>query len=54
MKKFAERKKPGFRQHKQKSKAVRVAIQEVLADFGITDEEEVYRVFELVKNQEEY
>lgn len=52
--KIRRTKKPGFRQHKQKSKAVRVAIQEVLANFGITSEEKVYRVFELVKNQEEY
>ncbi|BBD46381.1 Type I site-specific deoxyribonuclease, HsdR family [Petrimonas sp. IBARAKI] len=47
-------KKPGFRQHKQKSRAVRISIQEVLAKFGITDEEEIHRIFDLVKNQEEY
>lgn len=47
--KIRRTKKPGFRQHKQKSRAVRVAIKSVLANFGITDEEEIYRVFELVK-----
>ena len=47
-------KQPGFREHRQKSRAVRIAIKDVLANFGITDEEETHRIFDLIKNQEEY
>ena len=47
-------KQPGFREHRQKSKAVRIAIENVLANFGITNEEKTHRIFDLVKNQEEY
>lgn len=52
--KIRRTKKPGFRQQKQKSRAVRIGIREVLAGFGITDDEETHRIFDLVKNQEEY
>ena len=37
-----------------KKRKVEIKIRQVLADFGITDEEEVIRVFELVFNQREY
>lgn len=47
-------KQPGFREHRQKSKAVRIAIENVLANFGITNEEKTHRIFDLVKNQDEY
>lgn len=46
--------KDGWRDHIQKTKAVRNAITEVLNRHGITDENEVPRIFELVKNQREY
>ncbi|MEJ5315577.1 MAG: HsdR family type I site-specific deoxyribonuclease [Tenuifilum sp.] len=47
-------KKDGWRDNFQKSKAVRVAIAEVLKAHGIADENEVHRIFELVKNQLDY
>lgn len=47
-------KKDGWRENVQKSKAVRIAIAEVLKKYGIEDEQEVHRIFELVKNQREY
>lgn len=48
-------KKDGWRDHKIKMKEVRViAIEEVLKKYGITDENEVHRIFDLVKNQRDY
>jgi len=47
-------KKDGWRDNIQKSKAVRIAIAEVLKKYGITDDNEVHRIFDLVKNQREY
>ena len=47
-------KKDGWRDNMQKSKAVRIAIRKVLKNHGITDDEEVHRIFDLVKNQREY
>ena len=46
--------KDGWRDNIQKSKAVKIGITEILRTYGITDETEVYRIFELVKNQREY
>jgi type I restriction enzyme R subunit len=37
-----------------KEKAVRISIRQVLNRYGITDEKEVSRIFELVTNQEEF
>ncbi|OYU93576.1 MAG: restriction endonuclease subunit R [Bacteroidetes bacterium B1(2017)] len=47
-------KKDGWRDNIQKSKAVRNAITEVLKSYTIIDENEIYRIFDLVKNQREY
>lgn len=47
-------KKDGWRDNIQKSKAVRNAIAEVLNKHGITDDNEMHRIFDLVKNQREY
>jgi len=47
-------KKDGFRDNLQKSKAVRNAIADVLKAYGIEDDNEVHRIFDLVKNQREY
>jgi type I restriction enzyme R subunit len=47
-------KKDGWRDNIQKSKAVRNAITEVLKAHGIEDDNEVHRIFDLVKNQREY
>lgn len=47
-------KKDGWRDNIQKSKAVRNAITEVLNKHGITDDNEVHRIFDLVKNQRDY
>ena len=47
-------KKDGWRDHKIKMKEVRIAIEEVLNKSGITEESEVYRIFDLVKNQRDY
>lgn len=47
-------KKDGWRDNIQKSKAVRNAITEVLKTHGVEDDKEVYRIFELVKNQRDY
>ena len=46
--------KDGWRDNIQKSKAVKIGITEILGNYDITDEAEVYRIFELVKNQKEY
>lgn len=47
-------KKDGWRDNIQKSKAVRNAITKVLKSYSIIDENEVHRIFDLVKNQSEY
>ena len=47
-------KKDGWRDNIQKSKAVRNAITEILNKHNITDDNEVHRIFDLVKNQREY
>jgi len=47
-------KKDGWRDNIQKSKAVRNAITEVLKSYSIIDENEIHRIFDLVKNQREY
>ncbi len=52
--KILRTKKDGWRDNIQKSKAVKIGITEVLGNYGITDEAEVYRIFEIVKNQKEY
>ena len=47
-------KKDGWRDNMQKSKAVRIAIADVLYKHGITDDQEVHRIFDIVKNQKYY
>lgn len=47
-------KKDGWRDNIQKSKAVRNAIAEVLKSYNVTDDAEIHRIFDLVKNQREY
>jgi type I restriction enzyme R subunit len=47
-------KKDGWRDNIQKSKAVRNAITEILNKHNISDDNEVHRIFDLVKNQREY
>lgn len=47
-------KKDGWRDNIQKSKAVRNAITEVLKSYAIIDDNEIHRIFDLVKNQREY
>jgi type I restriction enzyme R subunit len=47
-------KKDGWRDNIQKSKAVRNAITEILNKHSITDDNEVHRIFDLVKNQRGY
>ena len=48
-------KKDGWRDHKIKMKEVRIiAIEVVLKKYGITEESEVHRIFDLVKNQRDY
>ena len=47
-------KKDGWRDNIQKSKAVRNAITEVLKSYNVTDDAEIHRIFDLVKNQREY
>ncbi len=47
-------KKDRWRDHKIKMKEVRNAIEEVLKKYGITEESEVHRIFDLVKNQRDY
>ena len=47
-------KKDGWRDNIQKSKAVRLAIQNVLNDFGVSEDSEIHRIFDLVKNQRDY
>ncbi|MPN57504.1 hypothetical protein SDC9_205198 [bioreactor metagenome] len=52
--KIRSTKKDGWRDHPQKLKAVRNAIAEVLKDHGITEENEIHRIFDLVNNQRDY
>lgn len=52
--KILNTKKDGWRDNMQKSKAIRIVITEVLKSFGITDEFEVHRILDLVKNQKDY
>jgi type I restriction enzyme R subunit len=47
-------KKDGWRDNIQKSKAVRNAIADALRYNGVTDDKEVHRIFDLVKNQRDY
>ena len=47
-------KKDGWRDNIQKSKAVRNAIAEVLKAHDIADDNEVHRIFDLMKNQRDY
>jgi type I restriction enzyme R subunit len=47
-------KKDGWRDHRIKTKEVGIAIQEVLKKYGITEQSEVHRIFDLVKNQRDY
>ncbi|MBS1631971.1 MAG: HsdR family type I site-specific deoxyribonuclease [Bacteroidetes bacterium] len=47
-------KKDGWRDNIQKSKAVKNAITEVLKSYNVTDDAEIHRIFDLVKNQREY
>lgn len=47
-------KKDGWRDHKIKMKEVRIAIEGVLKKYGIAEESEVHRIFDLVKNQRDY
>ncbi|MBN2603264.1 MAG: type I restriction endonuclease subunit R, partial [Candidatus Thermoplasmatota archaeon] len=47
-------KKDGWRDNIQKSKAVRLVISDVLDRYGKRDEDEVHRIFDLVKNQRGY
>ena len=47
-------KKDGWRDNIQKSKAIKNAIAEVLKSYGIEDDSEVLRIFDLVKNQKDY
>lgn len=47
-------KKDGWRDNIQKSKAVRNEITDVLKSYGISDDNEIHRIFDLVKNQREY
>jgi len=52
--KIRSTKKDGWREHPQKLKAVRNAITEVLKGYEIIDDNEIHRIFDLVKNQREY
>ena len=47
-------KKDAWRDNLQRTKAVRNAIVEVLKKYGVTEDNEVHRIFDLVKNQREY
>lgn len=47
-------KKDGWRGHKIKTKEVRIAIEDVLKKYGITEESGVHRIFDLVTNQRDY
>ena len=47
-------KKDSWRDYKMRLKQVRNAIKDVLKDYGITEDEEVSRIFDIVKNQRDY
>lgn len=47
-------KKDSWRDYKIRSRQVHNAIQEVVSEFGITEGEEVSRIFDIVKNQRDY
>ncbi|GAB4020515.1 HsdR family type I site-specific deoxyribonuclease [Spirosoma migulaei] len=47
-------KKDGWRDNPQKSKAVRFALTDVLKRYDITEDQEIHRIFDIVKNQSEY
>jgi len=47
-------KKDSWRDYKIRTKQVRNAIKDILKDYGITEEEEIIRIFEIVKNQRDY
>jgi type I restriction enzyme R subunit len=47
-------KKDAWRDNMQRTKAVRNAITEVLKAYSIIDENEIHRIFDLVKNQRDY
>ncbi len=53
-KKILTTKKDGWRDHKMKLREVRLGIMIVLKQHGITEESEIHRIFDLVKNQREY
>jgi len=52
--KILRTKKDNWRDNIQKSKAVRNALTEILKNYGIVDESEIHRIFDLVKNQRDY
>jgi len=47
-------KKDAWKDHKIKMKEVQIAIKDVLKKYEISEESEVYRILELVKNQKDY
>ena len=47
-------KKDGWRDQKIKMREVRFAVEEELKKYGINNENETHRIFELVKNQRDY
>ncbi len=47
-------KKDGWRDHRIKAKEVRLAISEILKKYGKDDEQELHRIFDIVKNQSDY
>jgi len=47
-------KKDSWRDYKMRLRQVRNAIKDVLKDFDITEDEEVSRIFDIVKNQRDY
>lgn len=47
-------KKDAWKDHKIKMKEVQLAIKDVLKKYEIAEESEVYRIFDLVKNQRDY
>lgn len=47
-------KKDGWRDNIQKTKAVRLSIERVLNDFGIMEESEIHRIFDVVAKQRDY
>jgi len=53
-KKIMATKKDSWRDNKIKLRQVRNAIKDVLKDFGITEDEEISRIFDIVKNQRDY